>query len=247
VCVCACVDVCMHAYAFAAQYTASGFDALAFVDDRSRVSAFAPSCVLRVPVCVCVCVCVYACVEKYAHTFMLHYNLLSYKSTKKKLSSHTMRRNALYTRVYKHYIYIYIYVYICICMYVYACICTYTLQTHYPAGRKQVHGLIIIKYLPNIYMYIYIYVCVCIYISRVSSPLSLSLSLSLPCRRCGVCWTFVDRRMSRASEVVPREFSPGVCTHFSACARLPRRALRGRSNPQLRVVGSIPLRAIESR
>lgn len=28
---------------------------------------------------------------------------------------------------------------------------TYTLQTHYPAGRKQVHGLIIIKYLPNIY------------------------------------------------------------------------------------------------
>ena len=40
--------------------------------------------------------CLYA-VEEYARTFMLRYSLLlSYKSTKKKLSSHTMRRNVLY-------------------------------------------------------------------------------------------------------------------------------------------------------
>lgn len=36
-------------------------------------------------------------VEEYARTFMLRYSLLlSYKSTKKKLSSHMMRRNVLY-------------------------------------------------------------------------------------------------------------------------------------------------------
>lgn len=53
---------------------------------------------------VCVtCTCGFYDVEEYARTFMLHYSLLlSYKSTKKKLSSHTMRRNVLYVCIPTH-------------------------------------------------------------------------------------------------------------------------------------------------
>jgi len=96
VCVCVCVCACARARARAWWLCECMNMCIHVYIERVHTHICHIMHLSSVYVCI-TCICVFTLSRKYARTFMLRYSLLlSYKSTKKKLSSHTMRRNVLY-------------------------------------------------------------------------------------------------------------------------------------------------------
>jgi len=105
-CVCVCVCVCVCARARARVWWHVWVHEYMYTCVYNRAILHTHICHIMhlnsVYVCI-TCICVFTLSRKYARTFMLRYSLLlSYKSTKKKLSSHTMRRNVLYVCIPTH-------------------------------------------------------------------------------------------------------------------------------------------------